>query len=74
VANLQNIPSADNCQKACKLLANCQYFLYDINVKLCQLFDAEDKVCSVTVGPATPSYEECKVPEPTTAPPIPSGL
>ena len=60
IGYLQNVASHTKCQRSCQLSSKCSYFLYDYDVKDCQLFDADDRDCLVTVGPASPSFEECK--------------
>jgi hypothetical protein len=64
---LTDIPSQYLCQLSCFLLPDeCSYFLYDFDVKECQLIDDGEWDCDITVGPATPTFEECIDPTTTT--------
>ena len=67
VGFLTDIPSQYLCQLSCALLPDeCSYFLYDFDVKECQLIDDGDWDCDITVGPAKPTFEECREPTTTT--------
>jgi len=54
------LASISLCQLACANTPQCVHFLYDFYIKDCQLFDSGDRDCDFLVGPANPTYEECK--------------
>ena len=48
------------CQDACVHLPSCEYFVYDIDTRDCELLAAPTRKCDILRGPPTPSYEDCK--------------
>ena len=54
------LASISLCQLACANTPQCVYFLDDFDIKDCQLFDSGKRDCDFLVGPANPTYEECK--------------
>jgi hypothetical protein len=55
--NLEAITSASQCQFACLFVPKCQYFLYDIDLKNCELFDSEKRDCDLIRGPPKPDIQ-----------------
>ena len=41
-------------------LPKCEYFVYDIDTRDCELLAAPTRTCDILRGPPTPSYEDCK--------------
>ena len=66
IAALSQVQSIENCLAACKLVQGCQYYTYHMGYKECNLYEGGERTCSATVGPASPTYEECQTPQPTT--------
>ena len=51
---------AEVCQSACQLLgSHCQYFIFDQDIRDCQLLDSGNRKCEIVIGPAKPTQEEC---------------
>ena len=47
----QLIASEFICQEFCFLLDDCEFFLYDMDVRDCRVFDSLDRQCQISVGP-----------------------
>jgi hypothetical protein len=62
--HLEKIESAIQCQFACSFVPKCNYFLYDIDLKDCELLDDEKRDCDLLRGPPSPDLLDCF--EPTT--------
>ncbi len=58
-------------QFACLFVPTCNYFLYDVDLTDCELFDSEKRDCDLLRGPPKPDYNDCQsgattTPQPTT--------
>ena len=61
--HLDSLATEDQCQLACLFHRDCQYFVYNHDIKECELHDSGKRNCNVIKGPPSPTYEEC---QPTT--------
>jgi hypothetical protein len=57
--HLEMIETVDQCQFACKIVPNCNYFLYDVELQDCELFDSEKRDCDLLRGPPKPAVTDC---------------
>ena len=69
--NLQNITSLENCQKACNYHVHCNFFSYQADSEICELFEGQDVNCELLIGEKWPSVTDCddNIIITTTAPP-----
>ena len=56
IAFFPSIASQSICQLTCSITEGCQYFLFDFDVKDCQLFNSTEKACEISVGPGIVLY------------------
>ena len=64
--NLEQIQNKETCQFACLVLPECNYFLYDLELKDCELFASEERSCDIVRGPPKPPVHDCTEPATTT--------
>ena len=58
--NLEQIQNKETCQFACLVLPECNYFLFDSELKDCELFASEERSCDIVRGPPKPPVMWCK--------------
>ena len=50
------------CPEYCQSLKNCQYYLYDVNTKICSFIIGSDvRRCDVIMGPPEPTINGCPI-------------
>jgi hypothetical protein len=48
------------CQRACNLVDSCDYFIYNLDQKNCELIEGTERDCDIVIGPPQPSYKQCQ--------------
>ena len=65
---MEELVPLSECQDACVHLPHCEYFVYDIDTRDCELLAAPTRKCDILRGPPTPSYTDCKKSTSTSGP------
>ena len=57
---MEGIQSAEKCETACRFADKCEYFVYKVEQKACQLLSSSLRNCDLLKGLPYPTYNECK--------------